>query len=301
MDRIRIGVLGASSFVGIQLLTLLRQQHFSVKAYSRRIFEQAASTYEIEWVQLPIDKSVNIPFSAVCVDNAHQAYDPEVIDLWISVAPIWVLSDHFQLLKSHGIKRIVALSSTSRFVKVNSSDLTEQGVSKRLSEGEEKLQVWANLNEIDWVILRPTMIYGYGGDKNVSVIAKFIRQFRFFPLMGNANGLRQPVHADDVAKACVSALLNPHVRNQAYNITGGETLTYKNMVLRIFSALNIRPRLLHVPLWVFHLAIQVVRILPRYRNWTTAMADRMNQDLCFDYTEANHDFGFSPRYFSPLD
>ena len=67
------------------------------------------------------------------------------------------------------------------------------------------------------------------------------------------------------------------------------------------SALNIRPRLLHVPLWVFHLAIQVVRILPRYRNWTTAMADRMNQDLCFDYTEANHDFGFSPRYFSPLD
>ena len=301
MDKIKIGVLGASSFVGIQILILLRQQHFSVKAYSRRLFEQASYTSEIEWVQLPIKNTKTISHTAECLDNAKLASDPEVIHFWISVAPIWVLGDHFQLLESHGIKRIVALSSTSRFVKFNSSDLTEQIVSKRLTEGEEKLQAWATKNKIDWVILRPTMIYGYGGDKNVSVIAKFIRQFHFFPLMGNANGLRQPVHADDVAKACVSALLIPHVRNHAYNITGGETLTYKNMVLHIFSALNIRPRLLHVPLWVFHLAIKMVRILPRYRNWTTAMADRMNQDLCFDHIEATHDFGYSPRYFSPLD
>jgi len=37
--------------------------------------------------------------------------------------------------------------------------------------------------------------------------------------------------------------------------------------------------------------------VPRYRNWSSAMAERMNRDLVFDHSEATRDFGFAPRAF----
>ncbi len=38
-------------------------------------------------------------------------------------------------------------------------------------------------------------------------------------------------------------------------------------------------RLLPVPLFAFRVAVALLRHLPRYRNWSSAMAERMNRDL----------------------
>ncbi len=217
---------------------------------------------------------------------------------WICVAPIWVLPEYFSLLEAHGARRVVVLSSTSRFTKDDSSDPQEQAIALRLAEAEEQAQAWAQSRGVEWVVLRPTLIYGLGRDKNVSEIARFIRRFGFFPLFGKAHGLRQPVHAADVAGACVAALQMPGRANRAYNISGGETLPYSDMVVRIFAAVGRRPRLLTVPLWFFGLATTAVRLLPRYRHWSVAMAERMNRDLVFDHTDAAGDFGFNPRTFA---
>jgi hypothetical protein len=46
--------------------------------------------------------------------------------------------------------------------------------------------------------------------------------------------------------------------------------------------------LLTVPLWAFRLAVTILRRLPRYRQWSAAMAERMNRDLVFDHTDAAH-------------
>lgn len=69
------------------------------------------------------------------------------------------------------------------------------------------------------------------------------------------------------------------------------------MVIRVFDVLGRRPRLLTVPLWAFRLAVTILRRLPRYRQWSAAMAERMNRDLVFDHTDAARDCGFKPRAF----
>jgi hypothetical protein len=91
--------------------------------------------------------------------------------------------------------------------------------------------------------------------------------------------------------------------NQAYNISGGETLAYRDMVIRVFVALDLPPRLLSVPLFVFRVAITLLRCLPRYRHWSVAMAERMNRDLVFEDSEAVRDLAFKARSFelSPGD
>ncbi len=280
----RIGLLGATSLVGECLLPLLTQSDRQVVAFSRHCVARA--DMGVEWRQLD-ERALNPGASP----------DFRKIDLWICVAPIWVLPEHFGLLGAYGARRIVVLSSTSRFTKSDSSDPVEQSVARKLAEGEERLCAWAEANKVEWVILRPTLIYGRGRDKNISEIVRFIRRFGFFPLLGAAAGLRQPVHAGDVASACLAALDAPAAVNRAYNLSGGEVLSYREMVNRVFVTLGSRPRLLTVPLWIFRLAVVLMRVLPRYRHWTAAMAERMNQDMVFDHGEAAKDLGFSPRPF----
>jgi nucleoside-diphosphate-sugar epimerase len=276
----KVGLLGATSLVGKCLVLLLINSGVRVCAFSRQSIKTVGDG--ITWRNLSDSRSTNT----------------DQLDHWICVAPIWVLPEHFPLMEASGARRVVVLSSTSRFTKVGSGDTAETAVAARLIEAENRFVAWAKSHGIEWVILRPTLIYGLGRDKNISEIARFIRRFSFFPVFGQADGLRQPIHAEDVALACVSALQAPDAANRAYNLSGGETLTYRDMVARVFVALDCRPRLLTVPLWSFRLALSVLRCLPRYRQWSAAMAERMNRDLVFDHTEAARDLGFKPRGFA---
>ena len=193
----------------------------------------------------------------------------------------------FRCLEAYGARRVVALSSTSRFTKDDSSDPEEQAIALRLADAEARVQAWAASHGVEWIILRPTLIYGRGRDKNIAEIARFVRRFGFFPLFGKANGLRQPLHAHDVAGACLAALDSPVAANRAYNLSGAETLPYRDMVARIFSALGRPVRLLPVPLFVFRFAVALLRLVPRYRNWSPAMAERMNRHFPLEIFKAN--------------
>lgn len=281
MAEAYVGVLGATSLVGEFLLSRLRTDGWKVMAFSRR--EPLSDETGVEWRQL----SFSDPFPTTW----------EEIHDWISVSPIWVLPEYFSMLESCGARRVVVLSSTSRFTKTDSSDAAECAIAEHLAEGEECFRTWAESRGIEWVILRPTLIYGRGKDRNIAEITRFIRRFGVFPLLGKAMGLRQPIHAEDVAAACVGAMNSPVAANRAYNISGGETLPYREIVLRVFTALQRRPRLVTIPLIAFKFAVACLRAIPRYRSWSAAMAERMNRDLVFDHSDATRDFGFSPRPF----
>jgi len=141
------------------------------------------------------------------------------------------------------------------------------------------------------------LIYGLGKDKNVVEIIRLIRRWGFFPILGEGRGLRQPVHVLDVAKTCQALISAKHIMNRAYNISGGEVLSYKEMVKRIFSALDKPKRIVFLPRWSFRLALFGLRFLPRFRDWSIAMVDRMDGDMVFDHKAATAEFGFSPRPF----
>jgi nucleoside-diphosphate-sugar epimerase len=280
----KVGVLGAGSLVGSCVLSALKEKSYIPIAFSRKA-KNNAQTNSTVWRQIP--------------ESASKNFDEiSTIAHWICAAPIWTIPDHFQMLEAYGVSKLVALSSTSRFTKDQSTDQEEQETAKRLINAEFQVQHWAEQRGIEWVILRPTLIYGLGQDKNITEIVRIIRRFGFFPVFGKALGLRQPIHSEDVATACVSALQTSAANNRAYNISGSETLTYREMVTRVFTAIGRQPRLLNLPLWSFRLAVAVLRIIPRYRHWSTAMAERMNSDLVFEHADATQAFGFKPREFS---
>ncbi|MFA5322219.1 MAG: NAD(P)-dependent oxidoreductase [Smithella sp.] len=281
----RVGVIGATSLIGEYLLPLLVDKGYEVVAFSRKEQHVKSSAEHIEWQLLAGLESVEI------------SKREKQINYWISLAPIKALPEYFSLLLNYGAKYVVAVSSTSRFTKEESPDAAETKQARNLAENEDCLIAWAGKEKLTFTILRPTLVYGLGRDTNVSVIASFIRRFSFFCVFGKARGLRQPVHAQDVASACAEALSAEAAINQCYNISGGEIISYREMVNRIFSALEKKPRFVKFPLWLFRLAVFVLRIVPRYRQWSAAMAQRMNKDMVFDHTAASRDLNFSPRKF----
>lgn len=282
------GLLGANSLVGESVISRLSKEGRYTVAFSRHP-PDGNTEAGVTWLRL--SDSLSAP--------------PEVLPIkdWLCVAPIWVLPQYFEMIQACGARRVVALSSTSLFVKGNSSDHGEQHIAQRLAGGERALRAWAEAHGVEWVILRPTLIYGRGRDKNLTEIVRFVRRWGFFPLLGQAEGLRQPVHAEDVAEACVSALTLPAAANRTYTISGGETLPYREMVYRVFATVGKVPHLVTIPRWMFRVGVAAVHLMPRYRHWTVEMAERMNRDLVFDHADATRDFGFSPRPFvlSPED
>lgn len=279
----RVIVLGASSFVGKSVLDGLLEDGFKVLAFTRKLGSLSSSmcaNTALEWVQLP--------------ENHIDVSQKNKIKYCICVAPIWTLPMHFKLLKSYGVQKVIALSSTSRYTKLMSSDKKERNIAQRLIDSERLLVQWAEARDVQWSILRPTLIYKPGQDENITAIARFIRQYGFFPLVGAAQGRRQPIHADDVAAYCLAALKSKEVSNKAFNITGGESLVYREMVKRIFRAMRRRPVMLTIPQVLFKI---ISRIVPRYQNWTVSMAERMNKDMVFDTSFADEKLNVSPRAF----
>lgn len=287
----RVGVIGATSIIGEYLLPLLVEEGWDVVAFSRQAqyIKKPTGIQPVIWRLLTELKSS---------DSRDVFQIEKPINIWISLAPIAVLSEYFAMLLAHGARHVVAISSTSRFTKSESSDKEEKKMANNLAEGEKRLIIWAKRENLTFTILRPTLIYGLGRDRNVSAIASFIRRFSFFPVFGAACGLRQPVHAQDVAGCCVAALSSESAINKSFNISGEETISYREMVCRIFTALNKRSHIITFPLWLFRLAILFLRIYPPFRKLSASMAERMNLDLVFSHEDASRDLGFKPRPFN---
>lgn len=283
-QRVTVGVLGATSPVGTQLLDQLLERGINVVAFSRTRADSFNGS--LRWVNL----------TSLDTEALHRQAGP--IDLLIAASPIWIMPEHFAMVSQLGARRIVCVSSTSQFTKTNSSSPYEERVVQQLVDGEHALMSWASSQSIGWTILRPTLIYGRSNDRNLSEIVKIIRKLRFFPLFGKAEGLRQPIYVDDVALACLLAGLSSNTMNKAYNISGAERLSYKQMVAHVFAAMGLKPRFLTINLSLFSLALFFLKKIPRYRNWNADMVLRMNRDMVFSHDEATHDFGFNPRRFS---
>jgi nucleoside-diphosphate-sugar epimerase len=285
MKHIPIIVSGATNQVGVFLLPRLTEAGFHIHALSRNdpTFENVVSAH-LTWHRIDISKG----WKGLDIQGALHL---------IHLAPVWLLPDIVDDLFHLGIRRIVALSSTSRFSKLNSENLHEREIAKRLAIVEEAFISKCHSFRISWTLLRPTLIYGCGMDRSVTIIARFIRRFGFFPLVGNGKGYRQPVHADDVAAACLAVLNRPVAFNRDYNLSGGQTITFREMVEALFLALDMKPRIVNIPLTLASFLIKGIAFVPAYRHLSKEMIKRVNQDMCFDSSDAQCDFGYSPRKF----
>ncbi|MBF0527301.1 MAG: NAD(P)H-binding protein, partial [Deltaproteobacteria bacterium] len=137
-----------------------------------------------------------------------------------------------------GVRRAVFISTTAIFT-------TLPAASKTIRIEAERI---ITAGPLDYTILRPTMIYGKPGDRNMIRLLHWLKRVPVVPIPGNGNFLMQPVFVEDVAAAVAGCLEHDLTIGRCYNISGKTPQTFNAVVTEAAQALGRRVKLLHLPL-----------------------------------------------------
>ena len=222
--------------------------------------------------------------------------------LWISFGPIWLLAPFLEFLATvcpdrlSGLRGLIACSSSSAVTKRFASNSYDRELVSRLVTAENQIIDICRRIDISCRILRPTLIYGSVGsyqDKNLSSLIRLMRMTPFL-LMPKGTGLRQPIHANQLAAVTLrlalqlSSISGVENREETIALGGDSELSYYEMLIALQQCLPSRDparrcRILLIPKRLFHfLAAPLMLISPK----TFEAVLRISADLS----------GFSPAH-----
>lgn len=114
-------------------------------------------------------------------------------------------------------------------------------------------------------LLRPTMIYGAPGDRNLERLVRFVRRSPVVPVLGRGTALVQPVHVEDVAAAVAAVLPRDDLAGRAFDVPGPAPLTFEALLRTVAAVMGRRRLFPHVPAFVGRLVAsrRCVKARPR--------------------------------------
>lgn len=194
----------------------------------------------------------------------------------------------------HGVRRFIFLSS----IKVNgeetklgspfrNDDLPNPFDSYAISkfEAEEKLKHVCGAAEMDFVVIRPPLVYGH------DVKANFLRMMRWVNLgvplpLGAIHNKRSFVAIDNLVDLIVTCIDHPAAANQTFLVGDGEDLSTSELLRRIGKVLGKPSRLIPIPSSIlFFLAALLGK---------KEVAQRLCGSLQVDISKAHELLGWEP-------
>lgn len=273
-------VIGGSGLVGGYIVEHLVRRGERVLAVSR----SPRATAGVDWIQADLRRPDTLKL-------------PSFTTLYCTAGAI-LLAEALPHVLVPSVGRVVAFSSTSVLTKQDTEVAEERETIRKLTAAEQTIAAVCERHHVGWTILRPTLIYAEERDTNITPLSRLIRRFGFMPLVGGAPGLRQPVHAEDLAIGAIAAAASPAAGNKFYSLPGAETLSYREMMGRLFDGMRRPRRLVSVPPWLWRAVFGLAK--PLFPTANVAMGIRMMKDMTFDATPAVEDFGWNPRGFHPV-
>jgi nucleoside-diphosphate-sugar epimerase len=276
----KVHVTGASGFLGGFVVPRLVHEGYQVTALTRSL--EAADTVTRLGAR-PIPGDLDRPPSvAAAFATASADALVNLASLGFGHAPTLIAG-----AEAAGTRRAVFVSTTAIF-----TALASRSQAVRL-DAEAAIRASA----LDWTVLRPTMIYGTPGDRNLARLLRLLRRLPVVPIPGGGRRLQQPVHVDDVASVIVTALERPESIGRAYDIAGPEPLTFRQIVEQAAAAVGTRPRLVPVPLGPAIAALRLYASVGGRPRLKAEQLQRLAEDKRFDISAAEADLDYRPRPF----
>jgi uncharacterized protein YbjT (DUF2867 family) len=186
-----------------------------------------------------------------------------------------------------GIRRAIFVSSTAVTTSLAApSKRVRLAAEQRIGE-----------SGLDWTILRPTMIYGAQGDRNLSRLLALLSRARMLPVPGGRH-LQQPVHVADVAGAVLAAAERAGAAGSCYDVAGPEPLTFAELLRISARAVASRTRFIPVPVMPLVAAARGYERLSRRPKIRAEQLLRLAEDKAFAIRDAERDLDYAPRPFA---
>lgn len=193
-----------------------------------------------------------------------------------------------------GVKRFIFISS----IKVNGEStllgkpfkaddvpapVDPYGVSKH--EAEQALRLLSRETGMEVVIIRPPLVYGPGVKANFLNMMCWLNKEVPLPF-GAIRNQRSLVAIGNLVDFVVTCIDHPAAANQTFLVSDGQDLSTTQLLRRLASALQKKPRLLSLPTW---LLVLVATILKR-----RAVAHRICGSLQVDISKNRELLGWVP-------
>lgn len=270
----RIAVTGPLGFVAGRLLPALRARGVRVIAVVRPGRDGAAlreSGVDVRFTDLAAPDPAAFAGAGTVIHLAGMALGEVIVPA----------------LEQAGVQRAICVSSAGVHTK-----LTSPGADAK-RRGEARLAA----SSLAWTVLRPSMIYGRPGDRNVERLLRWVARWPAIPVPAAGATPQQPVHVDDLVQAIVMALERMPAAH-TFEIGGPEPVSLRDMILASARAVGRRVAIVSVPLTPAWHAVRLARRVGLPVPVRPEQILRLAESKAVDIGPARGLLGFDPR---PLD
>ena len=257
MPERKIVVIGAGGPLGLETVRLLSKVDATIIA-----------AYRTEWPGL-IDKLRSFGAQPVPLDLKDKAKVDSLLNgaTHVVFAPI--------LTAAKNILHALPENAKSIFFSSYNVDVDmEAPVYASLRKAEADLLAAVP----DAIILRPTMVYGHGRDRNLSRLMSAMRRWPFVVMPGNGKARQQPLFYRDLAAIVAQTLLGTQITNGIHTVAGPVPVTQREVFEAAKRASGKRTLIVPAPLTPVIWAVKGVQRLGRSVPMTPAQLSRANQD-----------------------
>ena len=278
-------LIGATGFLGPVVLEKLLEKKHSVKCLVR------PDSSRIKLEEVANRKNRELSFSTGTLQSEDSIFnsikDVNAVIYLVDLKNTYLVKNFLQAARRTSLKRVVFISSTTVLLpmknKVKESKINSENLIKK--------------SNLDYTILRPTMIYGSEDDENFSKMIRFIKMRGFFITFGSGENLIQPIHIEDVADAAVNVLENSKTYKKTYEICGKEPLKYNQMLKIVRNKMKKQFIIIKLPISLSKFLVSIYSKISKNPALTPDQIERMRINKSYYYKQAEVDFNFSPISF----
>jgi nucleoside-diphosphate-sugar epimerase len=295
----KVLVTGASGFVGGQLVNCLDRQNISFEILGRRDvhdgkfpfsstgFLKDDSYYDVlEGVSTVVHCAARVHIMDETAANPLEEFRAFNVEATLSLA---------RQAAEKGVKRFIFLST----IKVNGETTTGSkpfsafdiphpvdpyGVSK--AEAESGLKSIAEQYGMEFVIIRPPLVYGPGVKANFAALMAAVNRKMPLPLRMIKHNRRSMVSVVNLVDLIVTCLEHPAARNEVFLVSDDEDISTSTMVALMARACGKPNVALPLPAAIFKLAGAVLN--------KADMVDRLVGSLQLDISHTKETLSWSP-------
>ncbi|QYG92356.1 NAD(P)H-binding protein [Iamia sp. SCSIO 61187] len=187
-----------------------------------------------------------------------------------------------------GLHRALFVSTTAIFTRLNAPSKAVR------TEAERTIRA----SNLQWTIIRPTMIYGTPGDRNMWRLLRLVSRVPVVPMPGGGHNLQQPVHVADLADAIVVALGTDRAIDRAYDVGGPEPISFRRILDDTGDAVGRSVKGIPIPHQPIVRFLTAVERRGKPLPLKAEQIERLVEDKAFDISAARADLGYSPRSFA---
>jgi nucleoside-diphosphate-sugar epimerase/uncharacterized membrane protein YphA (DoxX/SURF4 family) len=226
MNKMRILIIGANGFIGQHLMRALCNEGHQVVGCVRN----PAASRE----RFPRHDFVAADFTT---DHSEQVWRSRVSGFDVVINGVGIIRQQgSQTFESLHIKTPIALFQAcqhvgvKKVIQISALGADESAISQ-YHQSKKKADDYLSTLNLDWIILRPSIVYGNGA-KSMAFF-KALAALPCVPLIGAGDQLIQPIHISDLVGVITTIIQEHPTQQRTVDVVGPEPIAIKSLLTKL--------------------------------------------------------------------